>query len=430
MVAITGGGGSPIDLPRDPIDRVVDDPRNDPNMPVISKNGAIAFGMLTLWRQVRMGTNPPADGETCQALREELLKHGFKPKTKATKQELVLWVKTTWRVWRKYLLWQRLQFKNDPRKLEMDDQLRIAQSGAPSFAMSLSLREEMRRMMASAKTDQERDNISHNYRAAGDPFYNYFPPRLEPPEGSKKVIEPFKAGKQVMLGDLVREGKVEHRAKFARHRAEDLAAARKAERATAARNSVSAPNPATVPGEDFSRRGQFEDISNGGTAPAPAPSPSPAITTAPGKYDAVPLSGNGHLYVPPAVARPFKRPINLAKKKRSPLRKSPSPGKVEATNIVVDPTDVPKTPEQAANPSEASPKKTPTLIDLEPEIPSATSEGGFIAEVPRSEPYFDLTGDDERIAPFRDWTSPSSQWEFEGGHTQFFTTTRPKRSID
>jgi len=112
----SGGGGA----------AVIDDPRMDPYMPVLSKNGAIPFGMFTVWRQVRMGMNPPADGETCSALREYLLKLGMKPKTKATKSELVVWVKKCWRVWRKYLLWKRSVFKHDPRKLELDDQLRIA----------------------------------------------------------------------------------------------------------------------------------------------------------------------------------------------------------------------------------------------------------------------------------------------------------------
>jgi len=349
-------------------------------MPALSKNGAIAFGMFTLWRQVRIGANPPADGETCPALREELLKHGLKPKAKATKQELVIWVKTCWRVWRKYLLWKRIQFKNDPRKLEMDDQLRIAQTGAPSFAMSLSLREEMRTKMAAAKTAQERDNISHNYRAAGDPFYNYFPPRLEPPEGSKKVIVPFKAGNQVMLGDLVREGKVEHRAKFARYRAEDLAAARKAEHAIEAL-----------------------------------------------KYDAMPLTGHAMLEVPPANPRPFKKPIAWLKKKRSPLRKTPSPRKTDANNeasptidpetfmvlvktqdmvaphVYAEPSlDAADTPDIVAPQVNVDPQRTPKFIDLEPDDPSSQNEGGFMAESPpsSSKPYFDLTGDDAPVSYF------------------------------
>jgi len=171
-----------------------------------------------------MGMNSPADGETCPALQEELVKLGMKPKAKATKSELVVWVENCWRVWRKYLLWKRSVFKNDPRKLELDDQLRIAQTGAPSFAMSISLRQEMKEKMAAAKSDQEREKISHDYRASGDPFYNYFPPRLEPAGGEKRHIVPFKAGKQVMVGDLLREGKVEDRAKMARYHLEDVAA--------------------------------------------------------------------------------------------------------------------------------------------------------------------------------------------------------------
>jgi hypothetical protein len=306
------------------------------------------------------------------------MKHGFKPKTKASKQELVLWVKTCWRVWRKYLLWKRLQFKNDPRKLEMDDQLRIAQSGAPSFAMSLSLREEMRKKLAAAKTEQERDDISHNYRAAGDPFYNYFPPRREPPEGSNKVVVPFKAGKQVMLGDLVREGKVEHRAKFARLRAEDLAASRKAEHAIAARISASIPEPAASACTDFTR---VDAISSNEVPLHPGP-------IAQSKYDAVPLTGSGNLEIPPAQPRPFKRPIALAKKKRSPLRKSPSPGKTVPPNVdspTIDPETfmvVAKTPDLVAPHVDAEPQTTPKYIDLEPDDPSSQNEGGFMAEEP------------------------------------------------
>jgi len=100
----TGGGGPAAN---GPLDQVIDDPRKDPNMPHVSNNGAIAIGMFTLWRQVRMGANPPADNETCHALREELIKHGMKPKAKASKPELVVWVKTCWRVWRRCLIWRR-----------------------------------------------------------------------------------------------------------------------------------------------------------------------------------------------------------------------------------------------------------------------------------------------------------------------------------
>jgi hypothetical protein len=224
-----GGGGPAAKVPQD---KVIGDPRKDPNMPQVSNNGAIAIGMFTLWRQVRMGANPPAENETCQALREELVKHGLRPKAKATKPELVIWVKTCWRVWRRYLLWRRGLFADDPRKLEMDDQLRIAQTNAPSFAMSVSLRQEMKSKMAAAKTEKERVNISHNYRSAGDPFYHYFPPRLEIAGGVKMPIVPFKAGKQVLLGDLMREGKVEDRTKLAKLQAEDVAAARRAQHAS------------------------------------------------------------------------------------------------------------------------------------------------------------------------------------------------------
>jgi len=39
--------------------------------------------------------------------------------------------------------------------------------------------------------------------------------------------------------------------------------------------------------------------------------------------------------------------------------------------------------------------------------------------MPLSKSFVDLTGDDDHVAPFRDWTSPSSQLEFEGGQLHF-----------
>ena len=92
-----------------------------------------------------------------------------------------------------------------------------------------------------------------------------------------------------------------------------------------------------------------------------------------------------------------------------------------------------------APPVNAEPQRTSQFIDLEPDDPSSQNEGVFMAEVPPSQPYFDLTGDEDRIAPFRDWTSPSSQWESEiggeggvggAGGRAFHTTTKPKRTID
>lgn len=80
----------------------------------------------------------------------------------------------------------------------------------------------MKMKMVAARTDQQREDILRKYRAAGDPFCCYFPPRIEPLEGeNKQSIVPFKASKQVMLGDLMCEGKIEHRSKLARHWAED-----------------------------------------------------------------------------------------------------------------------------------------------------------------------------------------------------------------
>ena len=269
--------------------------------------------------------------------------------------------------------------------------------------------------MAAAKTEQERDNISHNYRTAGDPFYNYFPSRIESAEGGKKVIVSFKAGKQVTVGDLLREGKVEHRAKLARHRAEDVAAARKAEHASRLKNAPSAPVPASA-----------ED-----RAPAPDPGHAPAVGHP--KFEAQPVTASAVLYVPPATKRPFKKPITLGQKKRSPLRRTPSPGKITVTEVA-PPMDVAnkspqneKTPEVAPPHLEAETQKTPTFIDLVPENEQSQNDGGFISElpVPMSQPYFDLTGDDNRGAEsFVDWAKPWSPG------TKFHTTTMPRRTID
>jgi hypothetical protein len=119
----------------------------------------------------------------------------------------------------------------------------------------------------------------------------------------------------------------------------------------------------------------------------------------------------------------------LAKKKRSPLRKSPSPGKTVPPNVdspTIDPETfmvVAKTPDLVAPHVDAEPQRTPKYIDLEPDYPSSQNEGGFMAEVPPpspSMPYFDLTGDD----------APLASHFVTSAAVPYFTTTKPKRSID
>ena len=214
---------------------------------------------------------------------------------------------------------------------------------------------------------------------------------------------------------LLREGKVEHRAKLARHRAEDVAAARKAEHASMLKNAPSAPVPASA-----------ED-----RAPAPDPAPAPAV--GPSKFDGQPVTASAVLYVPPATKRPFKKPLTLGQKKRSPLRRTPSPGKVTVAEVV-PPVDVAmkspgndKTPEVATPHLEAETQKTPTYIDTEQGNALSQNDGGFISEtpVPMSQPYFDLTGDDDMgTGSFVDWAKPWSPG------TKFHTTTMPRRSVD
>ena len=176
-------------------------------------------------------------------------------------------------------------------------------------------------------------------------------------------------------------------------------------------------------------------------APVPAsteehpsvPDRAPAPAVGPSKFDAHPVTASAVLYVPPVTKRPFKRPITLGQKKRSPLRRTPSPGKVTVTEVA-PPMDVAnksplneKTPEVAPPHLEAETQKTPTFIDLEPEDAQSQNDGGFISElpVPMSQPYFDLTGDDHRgSSSFADWAKPWSP------RTKFHTTTMPRRSVD
>jgi len=94
-----------------------------------------------------------------------------------------------------------------------------------------------------------------------------------------------------------------------------------------------------------------------------------------------------------------------------------------------------ETPEIAPPHLEGAKQITPPIIDLEPDEDPPhhdhpNNEGGFISEVQPSQPYFDLTGDNEWEQVSGPWAELVSPVDRNLPAQLFFTTSKPKRSVD